>query len=1551
MKLRVSVALPDGGVHDISLECDVTATAADVAHAFLSAGLGSDPSLAVIARQRGEPITLCAMASTARVPFMIDPQLPIAHSGLRSGWILDPMREFASPGEHLRLTETAGTVTVLDGPQEGVQFSLLPGVNILGRDPGSRVELLDRSVSRRHAQIEVVGEVATLRDLGSANGTLLEGRPCRVAAMGETGEVTLGRVTLRVAFDAGNTTPPVHEVSAGNRDAHTRSPQVRRRFPHTRRELPSPPTTQPIGRIPLVAMIAPVVMGVVLYVATQSLFSLLLIGLTPLMMLGSWLDGRVGGKRATAKAASRFVESLDEERETLQRLREEEIRVRSEESPSTPEIAAAVAGREALLWGRRPEHRTFLEVRLGEGALASRTEIDLPGRREIPPDHWSRLQEVAEEFGTVSPVPVTEGLENCGALGIAGPTLRSEAAARSIIMQIVGLHSPQEVVLACFADAAIAPSWDWLKWLPHVDPVEGILPGWQLVDTARDAAKLVGRLEEVLRSRQRASDVPRSARAPAAADQASHGVDAEQVPPILPVIIVLVLGSHPADPARLIELAERGPASGLHVIWLANRVSDLPAVCRTFLEVDRSGGAAHFVRGSRIVQLSRVEHVDEAVARAFARGLAPVSDIAQRAVNATDLPRSVQLRDVHGVDLLSGPSPIASAWSESGSVRAEWRHGQEREPVSLAAVVGQGTHGALALDLRTHGPHALIGGTTGSGKSEFLQSWIMSLAATIGPDRLNFLMVDYKGGAAFAECVDLPHAVGLVTDLSPHLVHRALRSLRAEIRHREELLAEHGAKDLIAMERRSDPATPPVLVIVIDEFAALVSDVPEFVTGVIDIAQRGRSLGLHLVLATQRPAGVITDNLRANTNLRVALRMADEADSTDVIGIKDAALFAAETPGRAVMKAGAGRLAYFQSGYLGGRANSAPAAAEMVIRSLGFSEGEPWRLPVEPLPRRARAVEGRDIERLRDAIMQAAEDLGLERPRRPWLDELPTRVDLTTLRTDSPEATVIGIRDDPDAQTRETATIDFDDAGHVLICGASGTGKTSALLTLAASLTGDAQRRPVRIYGIDAAGGALAAVEVLPTVSAVAALADTELIERVLRVVAETVTERGPRFARARAASLAAYRNVTSAPPEPRVFLFIDGFAAFRAGAETRSVGDESMQLLSEILSAGRAVGVHVVITSDRPSALPSTMASSVQQRFVMRLANSQDYAGADVLAEPLEAAGPGRALLAGDGREVQIALADGAPDFAAQTAALEALAGRIERAGGTRVPRVVNAPATIALQSLPPLTADGHFPVVGIAVRTLEPAGISSRGLAVVAGPRGSGLTSALRCCAEALERAASAASYEIDSVLLTSSGHGLVGEREWSIAAVGAERVAAVAEQLIHALGGVSGRAGGRWAQATYTGLGAPGDRGAGTEASARIAHREFPRAGCRGLIVVEGALELENTEAIQALVALVKVARRSEVLVVCECEHGLATAAWELFMAIQQPNWGIALQPDQHDSRSPFREDFGRVRRADFPPGRGFLVSDGKAEAVQLAYVPAGSGGDSLSHSEGG
>ena len=303
-----------------------------------------------------------------------------------------------------------------------------------------------------------------------------------------------------------------------------------------------------------------------------------------------------------------------------------------------------------------------------------------------------------------------------------------------------------------------------------------------------------------------------------------------------------------------------------------------------------------------------------------ARRLSPLCDATPETQHVA-LRSSIGFRELHRA---AGLDPL-----DAGALAAAWAR-PVGAPRALLGLTASGPH---EIDLTRDGPHALVGGTTGSGKSELLQALVAGLAANHRPDDLGFVLVDYKGGAAFRECARLPHTLGLVTDLDEHLTARALASLTAELRRRERLLADAGAKDLDAYRAqcaagRFDGPRLARLVIVVDEFKLLADELPDFVSGLVRIAATGRSLGVHLVLATQRPSGIITGDMRANVSLRICLRVRDRADSDDVIDDASAASLNEAAPGRAFLRAGDGQLVPLQTAHVGGPAEPAESRAE-----------------------------------------------------------------------------------------------------------------------------------------------------------------------------------------------------------------------------------------------------------------------------------------------------------------------------------------------------------------------------------------------------------------------------------------------------------------------------------------------------------------------------------------------------------------------------------------------------------------------------------------------
>lgn len=428
--------------------------------------------------------------------------------------------------------------------------------------------------------------------------------------------------------------------------------------------------------------------------------------------------------------------------------------------------------------------------------------------------------------------------------------------------------------------------------------------------------------------------------------------------------------------AEQIDWTEQGEAA-----WLALRAheAELPPGCEVVIVIDAAG--ARLLRHPDAASIGPIEPELCGVAAASA-GAALLREEAARlgsGAAAAILPERVAL------GALAQP-----------------------EPEGLRAVLGVGANGPLAIDLVRHGPHALVAGTTGSGKSELLVAWVLAMAATRSPDELAVLLVDFKGGAAFAPLEALPHVVGVITDLDASAARRALESLRAETRRRERLLAEHRARSIAELE----PGRLARLVVIVDEYAAMVQALPELEPLIADLAARGRSLGIHLVLCTQRPAGAVRDGVLANAALRIALRVMSEADSSAVVGAPTAATLPAALPGRAI-----------------------------VLLDGGTAEAQ-MALPAAT-----------DAEVVRERWAGAAQ------PFRPWLPPLPARLGPRLLPR---EGLPLGLLDVPEEQRRDV--LDLGAAGPVLVIGGAGSGRTGAVAAaqLAAQRAGVAVRRPGR---------------------------------------------------------------------------------------------------------------------------------------------------------------------------------------------------------------------------------------------------------------------------------------------------------------------------------------------------------------------------------------------------------------------------------------------------------------------------------------------------------
>jgi DNA segregation ATPase FtsK/SpoIIIE, S-DNA-T family len=1173
------------------------------------------------------------------------------------------------------------------GPHVGRAFPLAGERFTIGRDPGCDIVVDDPTVSVRHVELERDHDAGgfLVRDLGSSNGTWVDGEPVTA-----TGHLAVDRILRFGAVHAQVRRPEAgDELRVSSLDGATspfnRPPRPGRPEPLPPLDLPAPPKPRRSDRaFSAIALIGPVLMGGMMVAITRNPRFALFMLMSPVMLIGNYVAGKRRAKKEHANEDREFRRAMVQLREDLATRTRDEVTRRERLEPDLAELVRRAEAPSTALWQRRPAHEDYLRVRLGTGRMP--WDVPVGDGREVPPP---QVQELLDEHAELPRAPVTVDLVGGGVVGIVGDRTASVALARALLCQLTVHQGPADLALVVTVADGRGPDWDWTKWLPHTRDATGA--SRTLSDDSERSAAMLGQLLA-------AAEAEAEDRRPARTGEVPRG-------PVRCFVVddVSLLAGRRA-PARLLLGGAAGPVTG---IVLAEREDQLPAFCDTVVECWSDLGDAELRRPQErlAVRELTIAGLDDATARRCARALARFED-PELTIAGAGLPQLVRLLPLLELEEVT-PDALLQRWSL----------GLPDPP--LRSPIGRGEDGVVELDLVTDGPHGLIGGTTGSGKSELLRSFIAGMAARVGPDHLVFVLVDYKGGSAFDECAKLPHTVGMVTDLDDHLGERALRSLEAELHHRERTLREAGAQDLAEYRAIGAPLGPmPRLVVVIDEFATLATELPDFLGALVGVAQRGRSLGVHLILATQRPRGAVNANIKANTNLRIALRVQDDGDSIDIIDRKDAATLSRATPGRAYVRLGPGDVELVQT----------------PLSTIGASGrgAEPLRVrPFELVPSAPAVVDAdnagpSDLARLVAAANDAFERSGSAPPREPWLEMLGEDLDLGQLLDAPPEDGAEPVRfalaDEPDRQRQSVVGWDPDE-GHLAFYGMVGSGTTTALLSVACALAHTYEPSACHLYVLDFGAGELAPLAALPHVGAVIGATEREGQFRLVRTLRRELDRRR---------DLPAAERVR----QPRQVVIVDGIGGFLAeheGIEGAELSDAFKRLFTE----GPAVGLNFVVAGDRPGALPLRLASLVSQRWLFRLAEVNDFGTIGLRSKQVPAFVPGRAVRAEDHLVVQVGRPADVEAFAADVRA------RLGDDGGAAAApaRITSLPTELALADVPGVTEVGR-PLrvpLGVTDEDLGPATLELHPgeHALVVGPPRSGKSSLLRVVAQQLRAA----------------------------------------------------------------------------------------------------------------------------------------------------------------------------------------------------------------------
>ena len=1083
---------------------------------------------------------------------------------------------------------------------------------------------------------------------------------------------------------------------------------------------------------------------------------------TSMITMGFSQLNRAGMDRKRRMRAERrdYLRYLAQQRKLAQDAAEQQRLAVTWDNPEPVALWSVAAG--PRLWERRAAHEDFGRVRIGLGRRRAAFEVVPPQTKpveDLEPLCAIALRRFVHTYQTVTGVPVTVGLRNFTSVEFTGEPEPGLDLLRAMIGQLATFHSPDELRIALLTDEEGLAEWDWLKWLPHTAHP-------RLEDEA-GPLRLVATDHETLMNLLGPEFEQRGEHDPA-------GVPGPNEP------FVVVIAHRTRVPA-----ASRLLGAGLHNAVLLDATGVMPGGPKVLRLVSEQGLVRYPV--GDVETSADADEFSRGGAESLARSMSPM-----RTGGSVDLAEKPLESDFELTTLLGIRNP------RTFDVAAKWRP-RQAQSARLQVPIGVTEQGEIVeLDLKESaqggmGPHGLLIGATGSGKSETLRTLIIGLAATHSSEILNLVLVDFKGGATFMHMDRLPHTSAVITNLAGELalVDRMRDAINGEVIRRQELLRESGRASLFDYEKARAAGAPlsplPTLLVVVDEFSELLASKPEFIDLFVTIGRVGRSLGVHLLLASQRLDEGRIHKVEGHLSYRLALRTFSSMESRSVIGVSSAYELPT-APGNGYLKVDTTNLVRFKAAYVSG-----PCATpdEAVVGGIvqESSEVVPFglhqRLPATQDEAASADAEAKAKERsehehgeepegesLLEVLVNRLVDAGPP-ARQVWLPPLNDAPSLDQLlpgivpdsergmlASDFPGrgslVVPLGIVDRPYEQSRELLMADLRGAeGHVAIAGAPQTGKSTLVRTLMMALALTHTPREVQFYCLDFGGGGLASISGLPHVGSVATRLDRDRVLRTVEELAQLIEVRERRFTEHGIESMAAYKSLQErgvfTDHYGEVFLVIDGWAVLRAEFE------ELEGRIGEIASRGLSFGVHLVVSAVRWSEIRARTRDLLSTKFELRLGDAMESEVKSAVARTVPHQ-PGRGIT----RSLHHFLTalprlDGSSSTEDLTAATKAAAAEIAAFWtGPRVPEVRMLPTRLPVSSLP--APEGSMRLcLGLDEKRLEPVwhDFSQVPHLMVFGDADTGKTAALRQVIDAVT-----ARYKPDQarILLGDPSRGLV-------------------------------------------------------------------------------------------------------------------------------------------------------------------------------------------------
>ena len=972
-----------------------------------------------------------------------------------------------------------------------------------------------------------------------------------------------------------------------------RSPRIIYREPEEKLTIakpsgkPSKPSEQ-LGRLIVPPLVMIAAMIVVSFFRANGIFIIMMLSMTVVTVIFSITTYVKNVKKYridTKERDASYRDYLKKKTKELYGASEEQRHALTYHYPNVERLREMALKVDARTYEKTMFHHDFLTFRVGLGEVDSSFELEF-SEEEFTLDKDELVdaaRDLRSQYVGLVDVPVVTDLMN-GPVGYIGQRSLVLEQLQLLVMQTALFHSYHDLQFITIFPEEEKSEWDWMRWLPHASLQDINVRGFVYHERSRD--QVLNSLYQIIKKRKQAID--------------EKGSKNEKLY-FTPHYVVLITDEKMILDHTVMEFFNEDPSDlGVSLVFVQEVMQSLPEHVKTVIDIrDAKNGNIILEQGELVNRSFTLDHFPKGFDKeVISRALAPLNHL-QSLKNS--IPESVTFLEMYGVEKVEELG-ISQRWAQNETYK------------SLAVPLGlRGKDDIVNLNLheKAHGPHGLVAGTTGSGKSEIIQSYIISLAVNFHPYEVGFLLIDYKGGGMANLFKDLPHLMGMITNLDGAQSMRALASIKAELQKRQRLFGEHDVNHINQYQKlfkQGEASEPmPHLFLISDEFAELKSEQPDFMKELVSTARIGRSLGIHLILATQKPSGVVDEQIWSNSKFKLALKVQNASDSNEILKTPDAAEIT--LPGRSYLQVGNNEIyELFQSAWSGADYIPEKEEKELVdttiyaINDLGQYDiltedlsGLGGKNEMEQIPT--------ELDAVIDYVHQYTVEQGIEALPQPWLPPLGEVIYLPELHEvnyqDSwhgdkkmIEATV-GLLDIPEMQAQEPLSVDFTKDGHLAVFSSPGYGKSTFLQSVVMDIARQHNPERVHIYLIDLGTNGLLPLKELPHVADTIMVDEEIKLVKLIRRLRNELKERKQKLSQYGVATIHMYERA-SKEEVPTILLIIDTIDSAREA----SFNEEFEQITSQIAREGASVGIHMAISAGRQNAMRLPLLSNIKNQI-----------------------------------------------------------------------------------------------------------------------------------------------------------------------------------------------------------------------------------------------------------------------------------------------------------------------------------------------------------------